>query len=249
LRYTILNKLFASGICLLGLASVPSSYAATDYTEAREQLIRNIEQSVRETSSFIGISKFDDRVMQAMSKVPRHEFVPHRHRDQAYYNQPLPIGHGQTISQPYIVALMTDLLSVKPTDKALEIGTGSGYQAAILAELADQVFTIEIVDALAKRASEVLEQQGYKNITARTADGYFGWQEHAPFDVIVVTAAASYIPPPLIQQLKAGGRMVIPVGSRFMVQQLVLVEKDDKGKVSTRQILPVRFVPLTGGHD
>lgn len=249
MRYTILNTLFASALCLFGLVAVSSLHAATDYAESRLQLIRDIEQSVRETAAFIGISKFDDRVMQAMSKVPRHEFVPYRHHDQAYYNQPVPIGHGQTISQPYIVALMTDLLSVKSTDKALEIGTGSGYQAAILAELVDQVFTIEIVDALAKRASEVLEQQGYKNITTRTADGYFGWQEHAPFDVIVVTAAASYIPPPLIQQLKAGGRMVIPVGSRFMVQQLVLVEKDEKGKISTRQILPVRFVPLTGGHD
>ena len=197
----------------------------------------------------IGMDKLDARVMQAMLKVPRHEFVPDKLHDLAYRNQPLPIGHGQTISQPYIVALMTSLLSVKSTDKALEIGTGSGYQAAILAELVAQVFTIEIIDELAKQGKLVLDNQGYKNIKTRTGDGYYGWQAHAPFDVIIVTAAAGYIPPPLIRQLKPGGRMVIPVGSRFMVQQLVLVEKDDKGKVSTRQILPVRFVPLTGKHD
>jgi len=249
LNYRILNRLFATGLCLIGLIIVSPLHAETNFTISREKLIHSIEQSVRDTASFIGISEFDTRVMQAMSTVPRHEFVPNLLHDLAYNNQPLPIGHGQTISQPYIVALMTELLSIKSTDKALEIGTGSGYQAAILAELADQVFTIEIIDELAKRASTVLEQQGYKNITSRTGDGYYGWQEHAPFDVIVVTAAAGHVPPPLIRQLKPGGRMVIPVGSRFMVQQLVLIEKDDKGKISTRQILPVRFVPLTGGHD
>jgi len=249
LSYRILNRLFATGLCLSGLIIVSPIYAETNFTTSREKLIHRIEQSVRETAFFIGRSELDARVMQAMAKVPRHEFVPNTLRGVAYKNQPLPIGYGQTISQPYIVALMTELLSVKSTDKALEIGTGSGYQAAILAELADQVFTIEIIEELAKRASIVLGQQGYNNIKTRTGDGYYGWQEHAPFDVIVVTAASGYIPPPLIRQLKPGGRMVIPVGSRFMIQQLVLVEKDDKGKVTTRQILPVRFVPLTGGHD
>jgi len=244
-----LKILLATGLCLTGLITSSSSHAGTDYTKSREKLIRSIEQDVRETAFFIGIRKLDDRVMQTMLKVPRHEFVPGILRALAYKNQPLPIGHGQTISQPYIVALMTSLMSVKSTDKVLEIGTGSGYQAAILAELAGQVFTIEIIDELAKQASVVLDEQGYKNIKTRTGDGYYGWQVHAPFDVIVVTAAAGHIPPPLIRQLKPGGRMVIPVGSRFMVQQLVLVEKDNKGKVSTRQILPVRFVPLTGEHD
>ena len=249
MNYRTLKILLATGLCLTGSITLSPSHADTDYTKSREKLIRSIEQDVRETAFFIGIRKLDDRVMQTMFKVPRHEFVPGMLRGLAYNNQPLPIGHGQTISQPYIVALMTSLLSVKSTDKALEIGTGSGYQAAILAELAGQVFTIEIIDELAKQASVVLDEQGYKNIKKRTGDGYYGWQAHAPFDVIVVTAAAGHIPPPLIRQLKPGGRMVIPVGSRFMVQQLVLVEKDNKGKVSTRQILPVRFVPLTGEHD
>jgi len=249
MNYRTLNVILTTGLCMVGLIAVSPSLADTDYSKSREKLIRSIEQTVRETASYIGISKFDVRVMQVMADVPRHEFVPKMYQYLDYENQPLPIGYGQTISQPYIVALMTDLLQVKSTDKALEIGTGSGYQAAVLAELAGQVFTIEIIDELSKRARGVLEKQGYKNITTRTGDGYYGWKEHAPFDVIIVTATAGHIPPPLIRQLKPGGRMVIPVGSRFMVQQLVLIEKDEKGKVSSRQILPVRFVPLTGGHD
>jgi protein-L-isoaspartate(D-aspartate) O-methyltransferase len=186
--------------------------------------------------------------MQTIGKVPRHEYVPEQYREFAYENRPLPIGYGQTISQPYIVALMTDLLAIKPGDRVLEIGTGSGYQAAVLAELASRVYTIEIIEGLAERARKVLFQQGYTNIETRVGDGYYGWEEQAPFDAIIVTAAASHIPPPLVTQLKAGGRMIIPVGSRFMVQQLVLVEKDNAGNVSTRQILPVQFVPLTGEH-
>ena len=186
--------------------------------------------------------------MQTIGNVPRHEYVPEQYRENAYENRPLPIGYGQTISQPYIVALMTDLLAIKPGDRVLEIGTGSGYQAAVLAELASRVYTIEIIEGLAERARKVLLQQGYTNIETRVGDGYYGWKEQAPFDAIIVTAAASHIPPPLVTQLKAGGRMIIPVGSRFMVQQLVLVEKDDAGNVSTRQILPVQFVPLTGEH-
>lgn len=241
--------MLATGLCMLGLITVSALQADTDYTKSRENLIQSIEQTVRETASYIGMNEFDARVMQVMADVPRHEFVPKMYQHLAYENQPLPIGYGQTISQPYIVALMTDLLHVKSTDKALEIGTGSGYQAAVLAELAEQVFSIEIIDELSKRAKRVLEKLGYKNTKTRIGDGYYGWKEHAPFDVIIVTATAGHIPPPLIRQLKPGGRMVIPVGSRFLVQQLVLIEKDDKGKVSSKQILPVRFVPLTGGHD
>ena len=205
----------------------------------RERLIQRLYEE--------GVS--NAKVLEVIRRTPRHLFVDEALAHRAYEDTALPIGHNQTISQPYIVALMTDLLDLTADSRVLEIGTGSGYQAAILAELVDQVFTIEIIDELAKRASEVREKQGYKNIKTRTGDGYYGWQEYAPFDVIVVTAAAGHIPPPLIRQLKPGGRMVIPVGIRFMVQQLVLVEKDDKGKVSTRQILPVRFVPLTGDHD
>ncbi|MCK5091582.1 MAG: protein-L-isoaspartate(D-aspartate) O-methyltransferase, partial [Gammaproteobacteria bacterium] len=173
-------------------------------------MIELIEESVRETEVYLDKSAFDSRVMEVMSRVPRHEFVRRWHRMNAYENRPLPIGHGQTISQPYIVALMTDLLSVKPGDKVLEVGTGSGYQAAVLAELVDKVYTIEIIEKLANRAGNVLKQQGYKNVQTRSGDGYYGWQEHAPFDAIVVTAASGHIPPPLIRQLKPGGRMVIP---------------------------------------
>lgn len=235
-------------ICLLSiLVSLPAY--SINYEKSRQQLINLIEENVRETAFYIGKSEFDSRVMDAMSRVPRHEFVPFLYRAEAYTNRPLPIGHGQTISQPYIVALMSDLLMLEPGFKALEIGTGSGYQAAILAELVDEVYTIEIIEPLAKKASHLLKRLGYKNIQSKFADGYYGWEEKGQFDVIIVTAAASHIPPPLIQQLKPGGRMIIPVGSRFMVQYLVLLKKDLDGIVSTRQILPVRFVPLTGKHD
>lgn len=244
-----LKKLFLLGLSLHGLFVQQLAYADIDYAKARKELVQEIEQDVRDTQLYIGRSTLEPRVMQAMGKVARHAFVPKKYRYLSYKNRPLPIGHGQTISQPYIVALMTDLLSVSRTDKALEVGTGSGYQAAILAELVDKVYSIEIIDELAERATSVLEQQGYTNVHTRTGDGYYGWPEQASFDVIVVTAAAGHIPPPLIKQLKPGGRMVIPVGSRFMIQQLVLVVKDEEGKVTTRQILPVRFVPLTGKHD
>lgn len=244
-----LKKLFVPGLALLGLFVPPPLSADIDYVKARQELVQRIEQDVRDTEIYIGSSSLDPRVMQAMGKVARHAFVPAGYRYYSYENRPLPIGHGQTISQPYIVALMTDLLSTSPTDKALEVGTGSGYQAAILAELVDKVYSIEIIDELAERAASALEQQGYTNVHTRSGDGYYGWPEQAPFDVIVVTAAAGHIPPSLIKQLKPGGRMVIPVGSRFMTQQLVLVLKDEHGGVTTRQILPVRFVPLTGDHD
>ena len=211
-------------------------------------MVKAIEADVYETSRYINKKRFDSRVMSVMGKVERHKFVPRSHQSWAYANQPLPIGHGQTISQPYIVALMTDLVSIEPGEKVLEIGTGSGYQAAVLAEMGAEVFTIEIVKPLAEQASKRLASLGYDNVKTRQGDGYYGWQEEAPFDAIVVTAAASHIPPPLIRQLKPGGVMVIPVGSRFLVQQLVLVTKNEAGEITTRQMLPVRFVPLTGDH-
>ena len=185
-------------------------------------------------------------MLEAMGIVPRHEFVPEGVQRQAYADRPLPIGYGQTISQPFIVALMTDLLRVGPNDVVLEIGTGSGYQAAVLARLAREVHTIEIIPALADAAAQRLQRLGYVNAATRLGDGYYGWQEAAPFDGIIVTAAASQIPPPLIQQLKPGGRMVIPVGAPFTLQHLVLVEVDGERKVRTRQLLPVQFVPLAG---
>ncbi len=189
-----------------------------------------------------------DAVMASMNTVKRHELVPQSERRFAYENRPLPIGYGQTISQPYIVALMTELVEPDADDVVLEVGTGSGYQAAILAELVDHVYSIEIIEALATRAKQDLLRLGYKNITTKLGDGYYGWEEHGPFDSIVVTAAAGHVPPPLIEQLKPGGRMVIPVGSRFMTQTLLLIEKTENGEVITRQFGAVRFVPLTGRH-
>ena len=177
--------------------------------------------------------------------VPRHEFVPEEVRSHAYEDQPVPIGYGQTISQPYIVALMTDLLDLRPGAKVLEIGTGSGYQAAILSPLTEQVYSIEIIPELGARAAETLKRLGFGNVETKVADGYYGWPEAAPFDGIVVTAAASHIPPPLIEQLKPGGRMVIPIGGSFASQYLMLVEKLPDGGITTRQLLPVQFVPFT----
>ena len=188
------------------------------------------------------------RVLDAMRSVPRHEFVRTIDRFRAYSDQPLPIGQGQTISQPYIVALMTELLNVDADDVVLEVGTGSGYQAAVLSGLVREVYSIEIIEPLYASAGERARRLGYKNIKLKQGDGYFGWEEHAPYDVIIVTAAAEHIPPPLIKQLKPGGRMCIPVGRAFFVQNLVLVTKDAGGDVTTKNILPVRFVPLTGDH-
>jgi protein-L-isoaspartate(D-aspartate) O-methyltransferase len=241
------------GVLALMLYTTGAVFGATGpgedpYGAARQAMLKEIATDVRLTSESLNTESLDPRVLEAMATVPRHELVPDELRDVAYENRPLPIGHGQTISQPYIVAIMTDLLKFKPGQRALEIGTGSGYQAAILGELGGDVYTIEIIEDLGEQARRNLERLGYKNIEVRIGDGYYGWEEQAPFDAIVVTAAASHIPPPLIKQLKNGGRMVIPVGSRFMVQQLLLVEKDEAGKVTTRQILPVRFVPLTGPH-
>ena len=188
----------------------------------------------------------DQGVLAAMRTVPRHEFVPVRYQDQAYNDHPLPIGLGQTISQPYIVAFMTELLKLEPEDRVFELGTGSGYQAAVASKMAGSVYTMEIYRDLADSARERLEALEYKNVHSRYGDGYFGWKEKAPFDAIIVTAAADHIPPPLIEQLKPGGRLIIPLGSPFSIQQLVLVTKDLKGKVSERPVIAVRFVPLLG---
>ncbi|OGF99160.1 MAG: protein-L-isoaspartate O-methyltransferase [Candidatus Glassbacteria bacterium RIFCSPLOWO2_12_FULL_58_11] len=185
----------------------------------------------------------DERVLEALRKVPRHRFVPEDQRDQAYNDYPLPIGYGQTISQPYIVGLMTELLQLKPESRVLEIGTGSGYQAAILAELAREVYTIEIVEPLALSAGSLLESMGYANIKVRAGDGFFGWPENAPFDGIILTAAPEKVPQPLLDQLKEGGRLVIPEGKFY--QDLVVYEKIDGG-TRRREVIPVRFVPMTG---
>jgi protein-L-isoaspartate(D-aspartate) O-methyltransferase len=182
--------------------------------------------------------------LEAMKKVPRHKFIPSDQINSAYEDGPIPIGYGQTISQPFIVAYMTSVIDPKPGQKVLEIGTGSGYQAAVLAEIVDTVYTMEIITELSKSAAERLKKLGYKNIVTRNADGYYGWEKSAPFDAIVVTAASEYIPPPLIEQLKDGGKMIIPIGSPFLTQMLVLVEKSGK-EIFTTNIFPVIFVPLT----
>lgn len=182
--------------------------------------------------------------IEAMQKVERHNLVPDNQKQMAYRDSPLPIGYGQTISQPYIVAFMTESIQPEKGQKVLEIGTGSGYQAAVLAEIVDEVYTVEIIRELGVRAKRDLKKMGYNNIHIKIGDGYYGWEEHAPYDAIIVTAAAEYIPPPLIAQLKDGGKMIIPVGSPFMTQQLVIAEKTD-GQVRTRNVMPVRFVPFT----
>lgn len=189
--------------------------------------------------------QIDAKVTEAMRQVPRHLLVPEAVRAEAYDNTALPIGHGATISQPFIVALMTDVLDVRSTDRVLEVGTGSGYQAAILSRLAGRVYSIEIVAPLAERAARQLAELGYGNVTVRSGDGYAGWPEHAPFDRIIVTAGADHVPQPLIDQLRPGGRMVIPVGRNPDGLQLTLVTKNAQGRVRTRRLLPVSFVPLT----
>ncbi|MHC4457971.1 MAG: protein-L-isoaspartate(D-aspartate) O-methyltransferase [Planctomycetota bacterium] len=188
----------------------------------------------------------DPNVLKSMLTVPRHAFVRHRDLRRAYADHPLPIGLGQTISQPYIVAFMTEALQLKPDSKVLEIGTGSGYQAAVCAEIAKQVYTIEIVEGLANRATKCLKELGYPNVFVRFGDGFFGWPEEAPFDAIIGTAAAGRIPEPLLEQLKPGGRMILPYGSPRGFQYLVLITKDDKGNISRKNVMPVRFVPMTG---
>ena len=189
----------------------------------------------------------DRATLRAMGEVPRHLYVPADQRSFAYSDRPLPIGYGQTISQPYIVAYMTEIIKPRKDFKVLEIGTGSGYQAAILAEIVDHVYTIEIVEPLGKTAGELLKRK-YENVSVKIADGYYGWEEYAPFDAIVVTAAAEHIPPPLIEQLKDGGRMIIPVGSPFRVQQLMLIEKKGES-ITSRSLMPVRFVPFTSADN
>jgi len=239
------------GIWLFGAALVAmpvGGVGAAPYDSQRARLVREVAADVEATRDHLGVAVLDPRVMAALGQVPRHRFVPDAERSRAYRNRPLPVGYGQTISQPYIVAIMTHLLRPAADDVVFELGTGSGYQAAILAELVGEVYTVEIVEELGERAARTLHRLGYDNVEVRIGDGYYGWEEHAPFDGIVVTAAGDHVPPPLVRQLKPGGRMVMPVGSPFLTQELIVVEKRPNGSVQTRSVLPVRFVPLTGGH-
>jgi protein-L-isoaspartate(D-aspartate) O-methyltransferase len=210
------------------------------YFEERQEMVAAIRTIAEYLADEIGKPTLDDRVLRAMAKVPRQEFVPVEVKPYAYLNRPLPIGFDKTISQPLIVAVMTDLLELRPDDVVLEVGTGLGYQTAVLAELAGKVYSVEIIQELAKGAVQRLKEQGYANIAVRVGNGYFGWPEHAPFDKVIVTAAAGLIPPPLINQLKPGGKMVIPVGLPD-AQQLLVAEKDLNGRVGTREIMQVLF--------
>ncbi len=228
------KSIFLRAALLCGLAATITSAVAQDYTAERHQMVR--EQIQRRG---VGTAP----VLRAMRTVPRHEFVPVSRRDAAYHDRPLPIGYGQTISQPFIVAYMTEILQLGPSSRVLEIGTGSGYQAAVLAEIVDSVYTIEIVPELASQAEERLRRLGYRNVVVLHADGYHGWPSAAPFDAIIVTAAAQHIPPPLVEQLARNGRMVIPVGTPFLVQSLMLVERSGED-IRTTSLMPVRFVPF-----
>jgi len=214
----------------------------------RREMIAAIRVIAEHLVAEVGKTALDDRVLRAMAKVPRHEFVPLEVQPYAYLNRPLPIGFDKTISQPFMVAVMTDLLELKTDDVVLEIGTGLGYQSAVLAELAGRVYTVEIVDELAQRAVQRLKREGYTNVEVRVGNGYFGWPEHAPFDKVIVTAAPDLVPPPLINQLKAGARMVIPVGLPD-AQKLVVVDKDVNGRIKTKEIMQVLFSLLEGPDE
>jgi protein-L-isoaspartate(D-aspartate) O-methyltransferase len=246
---------FSSQFCrvlylgILGLFLIIPRLTATDsYQQMRQRLVLEVAADVAQTSGYIGKNTLDERVMSVLGTLARHQFVPPELQSLAYQNRPLPIGHGQTISQPYIVALMTDLLEPEADDVVLEIGTGSGYQAAVRSRLVKQVYSIEIIPELATSATERLHQLGFDNIQVKNSDGYHGWPENAPFDAIIVTAASSHIPPPLVQQLKPGGVLIIPVGAAFQVQQLSMVKKTAEGEITTRQLMPVSFVPFTREH-
>lgn len=229
-------------LAITGLASIAGSGAGQPRSDSPRQVDRG--GMVRLIAQY-GVT--DSATLDAMGAVPRHEFVPEAHRARAYADTPLPIGLGQTISQPYIVAYMTEILRPTPGMKVLEVGTGSGYQAAVLAAIGCDVYTVEIFNVLHREARTRLERLGFSNVTTRHGDGHLGWEEAAPFDAVIVTAAAGFIPPALVDQLKPGGRMVIPVGNVYGVQNLILVTKTDGGDVRTRTLLPVRFVPMLSG--
>ncbi len=247
-RFPAYGAIAAVLACLaMGLFALWNPSHSADSPAAGDPLEARRERMVREDiAPYFGDRRRikDKQVLEAMRTVPRHEFIPKSQRHEAYSDHPVRIGSGQTISQPYIVALMTELAQVGQDDIVLEVGTGSGYQAAILAEIVKKVYTIEIIEKLAKEADERLKRLGYDNIAVKAGDGFAGWEEHAPFDAILVTAAPTYIPPPLIEQLKPGGRMVIPVGFQGEVQHLLLIEKQEDGSLIKQNVLPVYFVPF-----
>jgi protein-L-isoaspartate(D-aspartate) O-methyltransferase len=238
----LFNSLFIFIATVLSIHSFAhaAKFTDDDFQKQRLSMVKDqiIERGVKDRS-----------VIEAMTAVPRHKFVSENYLNRAYDDGPLPIGYGQTISQPYIVAYMTEILNLNKNSRVLEVGTGSGYQAAVLSPIVKQVYTIEIIPELAKSAAVRLKDLDYRNVEVAIGDGYYGWNKYAPFDAVIVTAAAGHIPPLLIEQLKNNGRMVIPVGGSFLVQNLILITKDKDGNVTTRNLIPVRFVPLTGRHN
>lgn len=244
----LLAPVLLLGIVGMGLAAglLPADDGPTE--AARQRMVDAIEQHVAATAASLGTDQLDPAVIQAMRRVPREAFVPPALRSQAYQDSPLPIGAGQTISQPYMVAVMSHLAGVGAGDRVYELGTGSGYQAAVLAAMGVEVYSVEIVPELAERAAATLQRLGYANVHVRAGDGYLGWPEAAPFDAVVVTAAHPTIPEPLIEQLAVGGRLVMPVGATHATQQLTLLTKQPDGRLRERALLPVRFVPVTGDN-
>ncbi len=238
-----MKRLILLVLFVMGAGMAETALCAEDHAADRREMVKKVEEMAASTASQTLIEQFNSRVIKAISEVPRHKFVPEAHREAAYRNRPLSIGHGQTISQPFIVALMSELLEVKPTDRVLEVGTGSGYQTAVLSSLAAKVYSIEIIPELGEAARKTLERLGYSNVETKIGDGYLGWPERAPFDGIIVTAAPDHIPAALVDQLKPNRRMVIPVGG--LTQDLMVVTKKAGGTTTNKTIVPVRFVPLT----
>jgi protein-L-isoaspartate(D-aspartate) O-methyltransferase len=240
----VMDRFSRTSLLITGGIALSSACGQTSYDSQRQALVEELRDESRLTEEY-GAPPLSERTLVVLGQVPRHEFVPDELKRYAYENRPLSIGARQTISQPYIVALMTDLAAVTKDDAVLEIGTGSGYQSAVLSELAGRVYTIEIVEELGRRAANTLERLGYNNVTARVGDGYAGWPDQAPFDAILVTAAPEEVPQPLIEQLAVGGHMVIPVGAEDEVQTLQVLTKEDDGQVIVSDVIAVRFVPLT----
>ena len=241
--------LFVSG--LFAAVAAPDAVGAAedlDYEEQRATLIRNVEAHAKIMKTFAGLKPPSERVLQAMGDVPRHEFLPDKLKPFAYLNRPLPLGFGQNISEPYLIALMTDLVKISADDIVFETGTGAGYHGAILAKLAKRVYSVEIIKPLAMRASKTLSRLGFNNVEVHLGDGYFGWAEHGPYDAMIIKESMTYVPAPLLNQLKPGGRMVVPLGPPNGQQYLTLIRKGFNGKVREKRILPVQFSPLQGGQ-
>ena len=238
-------------LVILGVVfGAPADQAAEEFgpDQRRQAMLRMIEADTAATSAFTGVATIDPKVMAVLAEVPRHRFVPDEFQDYAYNNHPLPLGYEQNIAAPFLVALMTHLAELEAGDVVFETGTGAGYHAAVLAQLAANVYSVEVVEPLAHRAARALKDQGFDNVAIRPGDGYFGWAERAPFDAIIVKEAVDHVPPPLLNQLKPGGRMVIPLGSQVGTQYLTVIRKSEDGRVSKKRVLPVRFSPLQGGE-